>query len=386
MGLAADPAIPVALDVSCAAETPVTGIGYAAIYQLRALFARNDPRFRFALFAAGGRGGRAVLERELGAQPRSVFVPYARLAKYYAWNALNWPPIEWATGHARIAHNLCHQVPAVSHATTVVTVHDLSAFRHPETHTPRMVHVQQTLLRHTAARADRIVAVSEHCKSELVELLGVQADRIHVIHNGVNTAEFDAPFDERRLNELKREHGIDGEFIVHLGTIEPRKNLVRLCEAYGQLRGRHGGMPKLVIAGAVGWDAASSLDAIAALGADAVRPGYLSRADAVLLLRGARACVYPSIYEGFGLPVLEAMAARTPVVTSNGSALPEVAGEAALYADPNDASAIAAAIERVLDDPVSAADRVAIGRQRAETFSWASSAEKLASLYATLAH
>jgi glycosyltransferase involved in cell wall biosynthesis len=385
MGPQADPGFTVALDVSCAAETPVTGIGYAALYQLRALFARQEPGMRFTLFAAGASGGREVLQRELGESHATTFLPYARLAKYYAWTKLNWPPIEWFTGPARIAHNLCHQTPATSRAIKLVTVHDLSMFRHPETHTPRMVHVQQTLLRHTARHADQLVAVSESCKSELIDLLDVPAERIHVIHNGVNVADFDVPFDSRRLNELRQAHGIDGDYIIHLGTIEPRKNLVRLCSAFKELRQRRKDVPKLVIVGAVGWNAGPILAAIAALGSSATRPGYLSRADAVLLLRGARACVYPSMYEGFGLPVLEAMAARTPVVTSNVSALPEVAGGAALYVDPLDAESIARAIEDVLDDPTSAAARVVMGRQRAEAMSWESSAEKLASLYGTLA-
>jgi alpha-1,3-rhamnosyl/mannosyltransferase len=259
-------------------------------------------------------------------------------------------------------------------------------FRHPETHTPRMVLVQQTLLRHTAKHADYIVAVSENCKAELVNILGLSAERIHVIQNGVNTAEFDSPFDARRLNELRLAHGIDGEYIIHLGTIEPRKNLVRLCTAYKQLRETRRDLPKLVIVGAVGWGSGPIMTAISALGDSVVRPGYLSRADAVLLLRGARACVYPSMYEGFGLPVLEAMAARTPVITSNISALPEVAGDAALYIDPHDAGSIAHAIGTLLDDPASAAARVAIGRQRAEAMSWETSAAKLASLYKSLAH
>ena len=385
MGASADSVLDVALDVSCAAEMPVTGIGYAALYQIRALIARSEPAMRFVGFATGAPEGGEIVRRELGGAFPCRFLPRARLAKYYAWTRLNWPPIEWFAGPVRIAHNFCHQSPASSHAIKVVTVHDLSMFRHPETHTPRMVGVQQTLLRHAAKHADQIVAVSESCKREFIELLGVVADRVCVIHNGVDTREFDVPFDGRRLNELRQTHGIEGDYIIHLGTIEPRKNLVRLCEAYRQLRDRRNDVPQLVIAGAVGWGAGPILDAVSALGNGVARPGYVSRADAVMLLRGARACVYPSLYEGFGLPVLEAMAARTPVITSSVSALPEVAGDAALYVDPRDPGSIASAIATVLDDPASAVQRVAFGRARAEAMSWEASAEKLAALYTDLA-
>lgn len=386
MGLGPDQTLTVAIDISCAAESPITGIGYAALYQLRALAALGGNRLRLRLFATGAGGGRELLGRELGALMPCTFVPKARLAKYYAWTRLNWPPIEWFTGPAAIAHNLCHQTPATSRAVKVVTVHDLSVFRHPETHTPRMVHVQQTLLRHTARYADHIVAVSENCKGELIEVLRVPGERIHVVPNGVNTAEFDVPFDARRLNELRATLGIQGDYLIHLGTLEPRKNLVRLCEAYKLLRESRKEVPQLVVAGAVGWAAQPILAALDSLGSSVVRTGYLARADAVLMLRGARACVYPSLYEGFGLPVLEAMAARTPVITSNVTALPEVAGDAALYADPNDAASLAHAIEAVLDDPASAALRVAIGRRRAEALSWQASAAQLASLYRNLAN
>ena len=377
--------IPIALDVSCAAEIPLTGIGYAAIYQVRALLALPQTRFAFSYFAAGARRGTASLLRELG-NINVVSLPYARLAKYYLWTSLAWPPLEYFTGPARIAHNFSHQTPATSKALKLVTIHDMSVYRHPETHTPRTVDVQKTLLEDCARRADFIVAVSESCKMELCDILNIDSGRVHVIHNGVDTSEFDMPFDEARLAFLRNQNGIRDDYLIHIGTIEPRKNIQRLLAAYRALRGRRRTLPQLVFVGAKGWNADAILDDMNSLGPDLVRPGYLSRADLVLLLRGAVACVYPSLYEGFGLPVLEAMAARTPVLTSKTTSLPEVAGDAAIYADPLNIDSIAHGIDRILDDPAGARARAELGRARAEALSWNASAAQLASLYESLAN
>ncbi|MDZ4858019.1 MAG: glycosyltransferase family 1 protein [Candidatus Hydrogenedentes bacterium] len=376
----------IAIDLSCAAEQPVTGIGYAAIYQLRALLARSQPGQRYVLFATGDRTGRQTLAREFGADRPIQFVSRARLIKYYAWTRLNWPPIEWFTGRVRIAHNLCHQTPAASRAIKMVTIHDMSPFRHPETHTPRAVEVQTTLLRHAARKADCLVAVSQNCALELRELLSVPEDRVAVVPNGVHLAEFEGPLDTARLHRLRETHGIRDAYFIHLGTLEPRKNLARLLEAHHIVSSQRSDAPQLVLVGTVGWNADAILSAARSAGSNVVLPGYLSREEAVLLLRGAIACVYPSLYEGFGLPVLEAMAAHVPVITSNTTSLPEVAGDAALYIDPLDVESISHSLAGILDHPDAAQRRVTIGRERAETLSWDASAAKLASLYASLAH
>lgn len=382
----------VAIDISCAAELPLTGIGYAALHQVRALLDRDEPRLRYAFFGAGTADGAAQLRPELEMRRRAGniaairFLSRARLAKYYAWTLLGWPPIDWFTGRAAIAHNLSHQTPASSRAVRLVTVHDLSPFRFPEMHTPRMVHVQQTLLRHSARTADVLVAVSESCAQEIQDVLGVPADRVRVVPNGVDVNEFSGPLDEGRLTALRAQFGFPHDYWIHLGTLEPRKNIVRLIEAYQQFRRRCSDAPALVLVGATGWNAQPTLDAIAAAAPHVMHVGYLARRDALTLLRGAAACVYPSVYEGFGLPVLEAMAAGVPVITSNTTALPEVGGDAALYVDPLRTESIADALESVYRDREGATRRAALGRARAAHMTWAESAAKLASLYLSLAH
>jgi glycosyltransferase involved in cell wall biosynthesis len=378
--------INIALDLSCAAEYPVTGVGYAAIYQIQALLRRNSG-CDYRVFATGDRRGKAVLRGELPEIERQFVLPYARLLKYALWTRLAWPPVEWITGDVTIAHNLCHQTPATRRALRLVTIHDVSFLRVPETHTKRTVEVQTRLLRQCAREADALIAVSNHCKQELVDAMGLEPDRVYVVPNGVRLEEFETPFDDRAHGALKARLGITGEYFIQLGTLEPRKNVERLIEAFRQVRRQRSGVPQLVLAGKLGWRSESILDAIRSAQRDGViHAGYLPREEAVLLLRGARANLYPSLYEGFGLPVLEAMAAGTPVVTSNVSALPEVAGDTALLVDPYDPESIALAICSLLDDGPQARARAEAARLRAQGMTWDRSAAELERVYRELAH
>lgn len=376
----------IALDLSCAAEYPVTGVGYAAIYQVQALL-RRRLNFGYKVVATGDVRGKALLRKELPGIERQFVLPYARLLKYGLWTRFSWPPIEWFIGEVDIAHNLCHQTPATRRGVRAVTIHDLSFLRVPETHTERTVEVQTRLLNQCARDADALIAVSEHCKAELVELMGVAPERIHVVPNGVRLKEFEAPFDETAHAALKARIGLDREYFIQLGTLEPRKNIERLIEAYDRVRERRGKIPQLLLVGALGWKSGGIVEAIrAATGnGDIVHAGYLRRDEAVLLLRGARACLYPSLYEGFGLPVLEAMAAGTPVMTSRVSALPEVIGETGLLVDPYDTESMASAICLLLDDPPAARQRAAAARLRAQGMTWEESAARLERVYRQLA-
>ncbi len=375
----------VALDLSCAAEYPVTGVGYAAIYQVQALLRRNS-NFHYRVVATGDRRGKSILHSELQQIQQQFVLPYARLLKYALWTRFAWPPVEWFAGDIAIAHNLCHQTPATRRAIRLVTIHDLSFLRVPETHTQRTVAVQTRLLRQCAEEADVLVAVSEHCGRELVDVMGVSPDRVHVVPNGVHLGEFDGPFDQAAHAALTARLGITREYFIHLGTLEPRKNVERLIEAYDRVRAQRRSLPQLVLVGKLGWKSEGILETIRAKrgDGDVVHAGYVERREAVLLLRGASACLYPSLYEGFGLPVLEAMAAGTPVVTSDGSALPEVVGDTGLLVDPYDVESIASAIHSLLDDEPAARQRADNARLRAQGMTWDESAAKLERVYRDL--
>jgi glycosyltransferase involved in cell wall biosynthesis len=300
-------------------------------------------------------------------------------ARWFAISSERWdlPRLGWlARFDVLFAPNF---VPPPTRSTHVVlTVHDLAFRLMPET-APQSTRRWLASLDRSLRRAAAVIAVSETTKRDLVQLYDLAEGRITVIPHGVDQEVY-RPQPQAEIDRVRRAFGIDGPYLLSLGGIEPRKNLPRLLEAFGSLRSD----VRLVVAGAgVEWNPEGSdllRGALDALPEDARRrvtlTGYVSEPDKVALLAGAELLAYPSLYEGFGLPVLEAMACGTPVVTSNGSALPEVAGDAAVLIDPTETGALRDALARVLVD-TALRDRLrAAGRDRAGAFTWDASAAR----------
>jgi len=267
--------------------------------------------------------------------------------------------------------------PPTRSRRVVLTVHDLAFKRFPET-APLATRRWLSRLDTSLARASQVIVVSDQTRRDLLESsprAGRLTDRLTVVPLGVDTAFFHPP-DADDVERVRRRYSIEGPFLLSLGGIEPRKNLPALIRAYASLP--EDVRPTLVIAGPVapwnpeGWDLVRpSLEALPASVRDrVVVTGYVSEQEKVALLGGAEALVYPSLYEGFGLPVLEAMACDTPVLTSSVSALPETAGGAALLVDPKDTEDIAAGMERLLTDTALREQLRAAGTARAATFRW----------------
>jgi glycosyltransferase involved in cell wall biosynthesis len=259
----------------------------------------------------------------------------------------------------------------------VVTVHDLTLLTHPEWHEASKVRYFGWAIRRAVAAATRVLCVSATTAADLGERLDVPADRVDVTPLGTDLR----PASAEQVAEVRRRLGLDGPYLLGLGTVEPRKDLPTLVRAFTSLAGE---LPhRLVLAGLAGWGTGALAAAVAASGVGdrILVPGYVPEADKAALLTGADVFAYPSRYEGFGLPVLEAMACATPVVTTTGGSLPEVAGDAATLVDPGDDAALAAAIAKLASDPAARQDAAARGLARAAAFTWERCADLTAAAY-----
>lgn len=374
----------VVLDLSCLMPPGgLTGVGYYTLRLVETLLARGDG-VEYCMFASSAGPASERVRKLAPAFHRAHVMRWPTRMKVQMWTRREWPPIEWFAGPVDVAHGAFHLLPAARKARRSVTVFDLSPIMHPETHDPAQVRLHRRMLEHAAHRADLLVALSQSCRDELVAILRADPERVAIVPGAVSLKEFSGGIDYKRLRVLKDSFGIRRDYFLHVGTVQPRKNLPRLIEAYGHVRKRLPECPQLVLAGHVDGAAVGRINLAGGVG-EAVRcTGYLSREDAVLLLRGAYACVYPSLYEGFGLPILEAMAARVPVLTSNVSSMPEVAGDTALLVDPLNVDSIEAGLIDLIEERDASLARLAPAYERASRFTWENSAAALAAAHARL--
>lgn len=253
---------------------------------------------------------------------------------------------------------------------SVFTAHDLGYHHYPEKHPlPSRLYLDWST-RHSANTATRVIAVSHATAHDLTLLNGIPADKIRVVHSGVDP-QLAPVTDEARIRALRTRLGVEGPFVLHVGSLQPRKNLTRLVEAFDRVKDAVPGL-QMVLAGRRGWAYQPIFDRISQLGlADRVLvPGYVADEDLATLYSAASVYAFPSLYEGFGFPALEAMACGTPVVCSNVASLPEITGDAALSFAPTDVVGMANALHRVLTDPVLHADLGARGTRQAARFTW----------------
>ncbi len=288
-----------------------------------------------------------------------------------------------ALGPVDVVHSTTFCVPRLRRRTRlVVTIYDLSFVTHPEFHLPENVRHCLAGTRAAIERADAIIAISEHTRRDLVERLGAPAERIVVTPLAADPA-LRPVTDPARRDAVRRRYRLPERFALYLGALEPRKNLLRLLEAYAALNESLRREVGLVVAGASGWLNDSVHAHVEKLGlAPAVCfAGYVAGDDVAALYSLADVFVYPSLYEGFGLPVLEAMACGAPVIASNVASLPEVTGDAAVLVAPEDVDAIRDTLARVLTDAALRADLSGRGLARAASFSWDRCARQTAAVY-----
>lgn len=375
-----DKPIKLGIDMSVIAVNPLTGVGVHSLNLFKA-FLEGQTGFDVRLFASSYRPVREHLDQLLPGCTRTKIVrAWPTRLKSRLWTSIEWPPIEWFTGDIDVAYGGFHLLPATRRALRTVMVFDVSWVHFPEVNTPRHRALSDRFIQHAVRRADAMFAMSENTRRDLIDLFKAAPERVYVIYGGINPEEFARPMDEDACAALKQAHGIHGPYFIYIGNLEPRKNLPRTLEAYARLCSRREDMPQFVLAGPSAWMFEPIFDTVARLHLEkrVVFTGFLARSELITLLRGAYACIYPSLYEGFGLPVLEAMAAGVPVLTSNVSSLPEVIGGTGIMVSPQDVESIEAGMRDLIENRDAAMIRAKAARERAENFTWDNSAAALA--------
>jgi glycosyltransferase involved in cell wall biosynthesis len=368
----------VALDAVPLLDHP-TGVGRF----VGEVVARLAPRDDLDLVAYGWPiGGRNRMQAAVPEGVATARWPMVGPPQRALWRRCDLPPVELWTGPVDVVHGPNFVVPPARRAAEVVTVHDVTIVRHPELCTSDTLQFPP-LIQRAIRRGAWVHTVSEFVAGEVVELLGVPAERVVAIPNGVTRPAVlsgtpEAAAEAARGRALARAE----RYVLAVGTVEPRKDLPGLVAAFDAVAATDPDLA-LVIVGPDGWGADALTAAIhrAAHRHRILRLGWASDADRAALLRGASVLAYPSLYEGFGLPPLEAMAAGTPVVTTDCGAIPEVVGDAAVIVPGGDVDALAGGLAAVLGDEALADDLRARGAERVDRYPWDATADRLAQLY-----
>jgi glycosyltransferase involved in cell wall biosynthesis len=348
-----------------------TGVG-EYIHQLVKAYTASHTEEEVLLFTSSWKDRPlAAVSADTGAGVIDRRIPVSILN--YLWHRREWPPVEMLAGDIDVAHSAHPLLMPARRAAQVVTIHDLFFLSSADQTRAEMRRDYPSLAASHAQRAHAVITSTEYGRSQIVTHLRVQADRIYVCPPGAPT-----------WNTLGREPNVPEEgCILFLGTLEPRKNIGVLLDAYARTLARRQTMPRLVLAGRATEAASQWLARLrsAPLAGHVEHLGYVDDTRREQLLQSARVLVMPSLDEGFGLPVLEAMSAGVPVIVSSRGSLPEVVGDAGAQVDPADVDALADAIERAVTDRDWAMQTARTGLRRARAFSWQQSAETLHQAY-----
>ena len=300
----------------------------------------------------------------------SVTSPVMTLARLGALFFLNRIPNNltgWTDPKVDVFHT-CKLLYPPKRAKLTATIHDMTCWLLPETHSPANVAADRAFAERILSRADGLIAVSEATRSDAVRLLKLSPEKIRVIHHGVTEPFFRVTPAE--MHAVRFRLGLKRPYLLFVGTIEPRKNVDLLLNAYQGLEPSLREEFELVLAGPPGWAQMATMARLRQASSGVRYLGYVAEQDLAGLFAGATAFVYPSLYEGFGFPVAQAMAAGTPVITSDVSALPEIAGGAALLIDPRSERNLQDAMRNLLTSPSRRERMVELGRANARRFSW----------------
>lgn len=328
-------------------------------------------------------------DRAFQAQASGLGLKFSQLPTHRPVVRILWEqfvqPLALRQAKVDLLHALAFVAPLAAPCPFVVTVYDLSFLRYPEAFRPFNRWYLSQFTANTVKRAKAVMTISESTRRDVIDLLGVAPDRVYTIYCGVDDSFKSLP--EPEVEAFKARRQLPDTFVLFLGTLEPRKNVDGLIRAYAAWKARDPKAPLLVIAGGQGWYYEEIFQLVESLNlTDSIRfPGYVPQEELPLWYNAASLFVYPSHFEGFGLPVLEAMACGTPVITSTASSLPEVAGDAARLVEPTDTDALAEALATVVTHPDLQMDMKEKGLAQAAKFSWEKTAQQTAAIYGRVA-
>lgn len=292
-------------------------------------------------------------------------------------------PLEYTYKKIDLLHCLAHTFPLVFKGRRVLTIHDIAFLVHPRIIPKPLYFYYLTFISSAVSSADKIIAISHHTKADLIKLLRVPSSKIKVIYQGVSSI-FQPLKPKGNFQRVKTKYNIRGRFILYLGSLVKRKNLKRLIRAYYVLKKTKKIEQQLLIVGARGYPFSPDIFSLVkelGLGQEVIFTGYVPERDVSIFYNTADLLVYPSLYEGFGLPVLEAMACGCPVITSRNSSLLEIAGEAAILINPYNIDEIAYWMYQLLIDNRLGKDLIQKGFQRARQFRWENTAQDTLGVY-----
>jgi glycosyltransferase involved in cell wall biosynthesis len=322
-------------------------------YSLLEALSRMDDELKLTVYVNSAEAIAAAAS-PLGRSPRVTIAPSrwatSSAARRILWEQLDLPGQTRHSG-AQLFHAPVNVLPEGVSLPAIVTIHDLAFIRYPQLFRPTRRIYQRFFTERSAKRAKAIIADSESTRQDVINAFGISPKKVRVIYPSISP-DFKPEPNIARLADFRATHDLPQRYLLYLGTLEPRKNLVTLVEAYAYLRAEASWAPPLVLAGAKGWYYQPLFEKVRALGVEryVTFAGYVSREEQALWYAGATLFLYPSLYEGFGLPVAEALACGVPTITSNVSSLPEAGGPVAFQAPPDDARALARLMRDALVD------------------------------------
>lgn len=314
----------------------------------------------------------------------SPFITYGLLERIWNIRLVNYQTFFKITGD--IYHFFNFTLPPNIKQKKIITIYDMVYYKYPETMKKSNYYRLRKEISRSIQEADTIITISETIKKEICDIHGVRSDKIKIVYPGIFNDNYNYNYSQDQISYVKKKYTLPDNYILYLGTLEPRKNIVTLIEGFALLKKRGNKQIKLVIAGAKGWNYEIIYSRVneLSLTQDIQFIGYVDEHDKPLLYKLSIGFVFPSIYEGFGMPLLEAMAAGVPVIISKAPALQEVAQEAAIYLENNDSETLSLKIEQIITDNSLRESMIKLGKKRSMQFSWENSAREMLGIYQSM--